>query len=288
MMNFMQNLYNNKPSSLSSLPSNTIPNPKGEAKAIITRSDMSYKEPPIPPPGVGQQETTEVNTDTELPSTKHIQSPLVQVEVQVDKPAEEPAVVIPKAKANLPYPSRLQKEKLQEKDDILAAKFMEIFRDLHFELSFADALVHMPKFAPMFKNLLNNKDKLIELTKTHLNENCSAVVLKKLLEKLGDLGRFLIPCDFSEFDNCLALADLGASINLMPLSIWKKLRLPTLNDTKMVLELADQTISKPTGFQTAAVGNFIHNRQNVSTQMRPPSNTIPNPKGEAKAVTTRS
>nr|GFB95312.1 reverse transcriptase domain-containing protein [Tanacetum cinerariifolium] len=80
-----------------------------------------------------------------------------------------------------------------------------------------------------------------------LNENCSAVVLKKLPEKLGDPGRFLIPCDFTGLDNCLALADLGASINLMPLSIWKKLRLPTLNDTKMVLELADRTISKPTG-----------------------------------------
>nr|GEZ33828.1 reverse transcriptase domain-containing protein [Tanacetum cinerariifolium] len=73
------------------------------------------------------------------------------------------------------------------------------------------------------------------------------MVLKKLPEKLGDPGRFLIPCDFLEFDNCLALADLRASINLMPLSIWKNLRLPTLNDTKMVLELADRTISKPTG-----------------------------------------
>nr|GEY98764.1 reverse transcriptase domain-containing protein [Tanacetum cinerariifolium] len=181
---------------------------------------MSYKEPPIPPPGVDQQEPVEKTTKTELLSPKDIQPPLVQVEVQVDKPAEEPSVVIPKAKANLPYPSRLQKEKLREKADILAAKFMEIFRDLHFELSFADALIHMPKFALMFKKLLNNKDKLIELTKTPLNENCSAVVLKKLPEKLGDLGRFLIPCDFSEFDNCLALADLGASINLMPFSIW--------------------------------------------------------------------
>nr|GFC71168.1 hypothetical protein [Tanacetum cinerariifolium] len=95
MMNFMQNLYNNKPSSSSSLPSNTIPNPKGEAKAITTRSGMSYKEPPIPPP--------EETTDTELPSTKDTQPPLVQVEVQVDKPIEEPFVVIPKAKANLPF-----------------------------------------------------------------------------------------------------------------------------------------------------------------------------------------
>nr|GFB50358.1 reverse transcriptase domain-containing protein [Tanacetum cinerariifolium] len=115
---------------------------------------------------------TEVTTDTELPSSDDIHPPTVQVEVQEDKPAEEPSVVIPKA--NLPYPSRLQKEKLREKDNILAAKFMEIFRDLHFELSFVDALIHMPKFALMFKKLLNNKDKLIELTKTPLNENCSA------------------------------------------------------------------------------------------------------------------
>nr|GFD26213.1 reverse transcriptase domain-containing protein [Tanacetum cinerariifolium] len=80
-----------------------------------------------------------------------------------------------------------------------------------------------------------------------LNENCLAVVLKKLPEKLGDPGHFLIPCDFTRLDNCLALGDLGARINLMPLLIWKKLRLPTLNDAKMVLELADRTISKPTG-----------------------------------------
>nr|GEU54306.1 reverse transcriptase domain-containing protein [Tanacetum cinerariifolium] len=231
MMNFMQNVYNNKSSSSSSLPGNTIPNPKEEAKAITTRSGMSYKEPPIPPPGVDQHEPTEVTTDTELPSPEDIQLPLVQ------------------------------KEKLREKDDILAAKFMEIFRDLHFELSFADARVHMPKFSPMFKKLLNNKDKLIELTKTPLNENCSAVVLKKLPKKLGDPGRFLIPCDFSEFDNCLALADLGASINQMLLSIWKKLRLPTLNDTKMILELADRTIFKRTG----VAENFFQSRPSLST-----------------------
>nr|GEX10149.1 hypothetical protein [Tanacetum cinerariifolium] len=72
MMNFMQNLYNSKPSSSSSLPSNTIPNPKGKAKAIMTRSGMSYKEPPIPPPGVEQQEPTEETTDTKLPSTEDI------------------------------------------------------------------------------------------------------------------------------------------------------------------------------------------------------------------------
>nr|GFC88302.1 hypothetical protein [Tanacetum cinerariifolium] len=96
MMNFMQNLYNNKPSSSSSFSSNTIPNPNGEAKAITTRSGMTYKEPPIPPPGVEEQEPTEETTDTELPSTKDIQPPLVQV--QEDKPIEKPSIVIPKPK----------------------------------------------------------------------------------------------------------------------------------------------------------------------------------------------
>nr|GEY84487.1 reverse transcriptase domain-containing protein [Tanacetum cinerariifolium] len=180
-------------------------NQNRKAKAITTRSGVSYKGPSIPPPGV-EQEPTKATKDTELPSTEDIQPPSVQVPEK--EPIEEPSVVIPKAKAILPYLSRHAKEKLREKDDILAAKFIEIFRDLHFELSFADALIHMLKFTPMFKKLLNNKNKLIELTKTPLNENCSAVVLKKLPEKLVDPGRFLIPCDFSEFDNCLALADL--------------------------------------------------------------------------------
>ncbi|GJS39964.1 reverse transcriptase domain-containing protein [Tanacetum coccineum] len=244
MLSFMQNYHTNQASSSSSLPINTIPNPRNEAKAITTRSGASYDGPPIPPPVVEKE--PEVTKDTELPSTEDIQPPLVQDQNQDKEPINEP-LVTQKTKTSLPYPSRLAKEKIREKDDILASKFMEIFRNLHFELSFADALIHMPKFASMFKKMLNNKDKLIELTKTPLNENCSAVVLKKLSEKLGDPGRFLIPCDFSEFDNCLALADLGASINLMPLSIWKKLGLPSLNETKMVLELADRTISKPTG-----------------------------------------
>ncbi|GJZ15750.1 reverse transcriptase domain-containing protein [Tanacetum coccineum] len=129
MLSFMQSYHTNQALSSSSLPSNTIPNPRHEAKAITTSSDVTYNGSPIPPPVV---------------------------------------------------------------------------------------------------------------------EKVSAVVLKKLPEKLGDPCRFLIPCDFSEFDNYLALADLGASINLMPLSIWKKLGFSGLTETKMVLELADRTISKPT------------------------------------------
>nr|GEX98164.1 hypothetical protein [Tanacetum cinerariifolium] len=128
---------------------NTITQGKFEAYTTANDANMNNLQLKTTNPtmGVEQQEPTEETTNTELPSTEDIQPPLVQVEVQVDKPTEEPSVVIPKAKANLPFLSRIQKEKLREKDDILAAKFIEIFRDLHFELSFADALVHIPKFA---------------------------------------------------------------------------------------------------------------------------------------------
>ncbi|GKA31071.1 reverse transcriptase domain-containing protein [Tanacetum coccineum] len=207
-------------SSSGSLPSNTVANPRGDLKAITTRSGISYDGPPIPPPS------------SSLPN-------VVEQELE--------PVVAPKPKPSIPYPSRANKQKLREKDDNLASKFVEIFRELHFELSFADALLHMPKFASMFKSLLNNKEKLFDLAKTPVNENCSAVILKKFPKKLGDPSKFLIPCDFPELVECLALADLGASINLMPLSIWKKLSLPELTPTQMILELADRSTTSPSG-----------------------------------------
>ncbi|GKE09269.1 hypothetical protein Tco_1412820, partial [Tanacetum coccineum] len=128
-----------------SLPSNTVANPR-------------VPPPPSSLPKVVEHEP-EVTKDMVQPSTKNIQS--LEVQTQIDEP-----VVAPKTKWTIPYPSRINKEKLCEKDDLLALKFMEIFRNLHFELSFADALLHMPKFAPMFRKLLNNKDKIIDLIKT--------------------------------------------------------------------------------------------------------------------------
>ncbi|GKA00127.1 reverse transcriptase domain-containing protein [Tanacetum coccineum] len=110
-----------------------------------------------------------------------------------------------------------------------------------------NALILMPKFASTLKALIGNKEKLSEMARTPLNEHCSAVILNKLPEKLRDPDKFLIPCDFPGMDECLALADLGASINLMPLSVWKKLSLPELTPTCMTLELADRSITQPIG-----------------------------------------
>ncbi|GKC65839.1 reverse transcriptase domain-containing protein [Tanacetum coccineum] len=122
-----------------------------------------------------------------------------------------------------------------------------MFKKIHFNISFSEALAHMPKFAKMVKDLLTNKKKLLEIANTPVNENCSTVILKKLPEKFRDTGRFLIPCEFYGLESCMALADLGASINLMPLSVWKTLSLPELSTTRMTLELATRTIAVPEG-----------------------------------------
>ncbi|GJR17691.1 reverse transcriptase domain-containing protein [Tanacetum coccineum] len=251
------------------LPSNTVTNPREDLKGITTRSGVAYKGPTIPttssPPKVVERET-EVTKDTVPPtnngSTEDVQPPVVQVEthVPISEPVEAPVSASkPNPKPSIPYPSRLKDQKLREKANNQMEKFYQIFQDLHFDISFADALILMPKFASTLKSLISNKEKLFELAKTPLNEHCSAVLLKKLPEKLGDPGKFLIPCDFPGMDECLALADLGASINLMPLSVWGKLSLPELTPTCMTLELADRSISRPIGVAedvSVKVGKF--------------------------------
>ncbi|GKB94134.1 reverse transcriptase domain-containing protein [Tanacetum coccineum] len=122
-----------------------------------------------------------------------------KIPVQPSTENIQPSVVAPKPKLSIPYSSRANKQKLREKDDILASKFVEIFRELHFELSFADALLHMPKFASMFKSLLNNKEKLFDLVKK-------------------------------------------PSLIMMPVILKK---LPELTSTRMTLELADRSITRP-------------------------------------------
>nr|GEZ63264.1 hypothetical protein [Tanacetum cinerariifolium] len=218
---FGQFIKMNTASSLGSktLLSNTITNPKEDLKGNTTRSGTAYQRPTIPTTSSSSpvvERETEATKDTMHPtnneSTKDVQPPVVPTESLIlnSEPIISPI-------------------------------------NLNFNISFADALILMPKFGPSIKSLLTNKDKLCELARTLMNEHCSTVLLNKLLEKLGDPGKFLIMCDFPEMAECLALADLGASINLMPLSVWNKLSLPDLSPTCMTLELADRSISSPVG-----------------------------------------
>nr|GEV29193.1 reverse transcriptase domain-containing protein [Tanacetum cinerariifolium] len=250
------------------LPSNTITIPKDDLKGMTNRSRNTYKGPAIPttssPPKVVERKT-EVTKDTVPPtnngSTKDVQPLVVQNETPIPnfKPVVEPvfapvSALKPNQKSSILYPSRLDDQKLRDKANDQKKKFFQIFKDLDFNISFADDLILMPKFGSTIKSLLTNKEKLFELARTPLNEHCLAVLLKKLPEKLRDPGKFLIPCDFPGMDECLALADLGASINLMPLSVWNKLSFPELSPTCMTLELADHLISHPVG---VAIDVFI-------------------------------
>ncbi|GJS74659.1 hypothetical protein Tco_0707500 [Tanacetum coccineum] len=243
LQNMICGLFQNQASTSGTLPSNTIPNPKGEMKAITTRSGVAYEGPSIPtnpsPKKVVERETEET-TDKEQSnfqgSTAHIPplvTPISIPEPDVPKtlpkttPIPEPDVPKNLPKPNILYPSRFHQEKFREKASYQKEKIFQMFQDLRFDISFADALFLMPRFAPTIRNLLMNKEKLLELAKIPLNENCSAMLLKKIPKNPRDPGKFLIPCNFPGMD--------------------KKPSLPELTPTRMTLELADRSITHPKG-----------------------------------------
>nr|GFB04397.1 reverse transcriptase domain-containing protein [Tanacetum cinerariifolium] len=172
------------------LPGNTITNLKEDLKGITTQSGTAYQGPTIPTtsfslPKVVERET-EVTKDTMPPtnngSTKDVQPPVVQVETSIlnSEPVVAPIIepvaapvsaTKPNQKPLIPYPSRLHDQKLRDKANDQKERFFQIFQDLNFNISFADALILMPKFGPTIKNLLTNKDKLSELARTPLNEH---------------------------------------------------------------------------------------------------------------------
>nr|GFA87848.1 reverse transcriptase domain-containing protein [Tanacetum cinerariifolium] len=230
------------------LPGNTVTNPKEDLNGITTRSGVAYQGPTILTPSKVVKQGTEVTKDqVQTPSsqsTAHVQPLVTQSETPISEPiASLVSAPMPNLKLSIPYPSRHDNERRREQVNEQIEKFYEIFKDMSFKISFTDDLILMPKFASTLKALIGNKEKL----STPMNEHCSAVILNKLPKKLGDPGKFLIPCEFPGMDECLALADLGASINLMPLSVWKELALPELTPTCMTLELADRSFFKPIG-----------------------------------------
>ncbi|GJV64340.1 hypothetical protein Tco_1475168 [Tanacetum coccineum] len=175
-------------------------------------SGVAYEGPSIPtnpsPKKVVERETEETMDKEQnnfQGSTAHIQPSVNPI------PIPEPDVSKTLPKPNIPYPSRRNDQKFREKASNQIEKIFQIFQDLRFNISFADALLLMPRFAPTIKNFLMNKDKLFELAKIPLNENCSAMLLKKLSEKLGDPGKFFIPCDFPGMDDSskTSLSKLG-------------------------------------------------------------------------------
>nr|GEW06700.1 reverse transcriptase domain-containing protein [Tanacetum cinerariifolium] len=229
-------------SSSGTLHSNTIANPRSDLKVVENKPEATKDT--VQPTNNESTEDVQpqvVQSESSIPTSEPVNS-------LISEPVIAPVSALkPNLKSLIPYPSRRNDERNREKANNQIEKFYQIFKDMSFEISFTDALILMPKFASTLKALIRNKEKLSEIDRTPLNEHCSVVLLKKLTKKLGDPGKFLIPCDFPRMAECLALADLGTSINLMPWSVWKRLSLPDLNPTCMTLELADHLISHPVG-----------------------------------------
>ncbi|GKB61034.1 reverse transcriptase domain-containing protein [Tanacetum coccineum] len=270
MLGFMQNYHNNSTASTSrpgTLPSQTVTNPRQQINAITTRSGKTLEEPStplVPTPDVSiPSKEPEQNPET---STEKVQNPNLENTAHVPPPGEEDSIFIeipkPKAKktvnldpnspnpnsyqSKLPYPERM-KVRENDKPSAQHSRFLKMFKQLRLEIGLKDALVEMPKFNKWLSSLLRNKEKLEEIAITTVNAECSAIIMNKVPEKLEDPGKFLIPCALQELNRTSALADSGASINLLPHSIYKKLGLEALTPTRMTLELSNRSITHPMG-----------------------------------------
>nr|GEW42732.1 hypothetical protein [Tanacetum cinerariifolium] len=226
---------------------------QGELKAITTQSGLVLDGPsvPMPPPFINPKED------------KHVEETLTDPELVEDP--HHPYIH---------YPSRMYKEKQKEKDEIQIHEFWQMFKQLHINITLVDALILISKYQKMFKAFLSNKEKLLELANTPLNENCLAVILKKLPKKLGDPRKFLILCGFSKL-KCKALADLGASINLMPLSVWKNLGRPFLRTARALIYVHGEEMILCDGDKRLTL-NMRHETSSYSNQPQKESINIIN------------
>ncbi|GKA66845.1 reverse transcriptase domain-containing protein [Tanacetum coccineum] len=252
------------------LPSQTVTNPREHVNAITTRSCKTCEGPstPLVPTSIVSIPSKEPRQNPETSMDK-VQKPSSENSAQVPPPEEEESVFIeipkPKAKktanveiqepnspkptsyqSKLPYPKRM---KVIENDKPSAqhSRFLKMFKQLRLEIGLKDVLVEMPKFNKWLSSLLRNKEKLEEITITTVNAECSAIILNKVPEKLEDPRNFFIPCALQELDRTSALANSGASINLLPHSIYKQLGLGALTPTRMTLELANCSVTYPMG-----------------------------------------
>ncbi|KAI3811300.1 hypothetical protein L1987_21021 [Smallanthus sonchifolius] len=223
------------------LPTRTDTNPKAHVKAVTTRSCRGgLTETPI----VDDDDPVDEEIEMESAPGKVHQGRLSPTSTAQPVETEVKASTPPRVyKPAIPYPGRLMREKKNEQ----RGRFLEMFKQFHINIPFVEALTQMPKYAKFLKDLLSNKKKLEDLSHVTLSEECSAVVQNKLPHKRDDPGSFTIPCIIGSFSVSNALADLGASINLMPYAVFSKLDLGESRPTRMSIQLADKSVKYPRG-----------------------------------------
>ncbi|GJS69645.1 reverse transcriptase domain-containing protein [Tanacetum coccineum] len=261
--------------SFGSLPSNTQPNPKGHnsktyqppksrnehVNAVFTRSGKSYN-PPVNPNNQQDNFETPVNFD----SDDEEDEPTPQPKTQNPKQTKETPLLKP-YKPKIPYPQRLRKEKMEAQ----YGKFLDIIHSVRINVPLIDVLARMPNYGKFLKELISNKHTIEQISAAFLSDESSAMIQNKVPPKLGDPGSFLIPCNFNKTFSCNALADLGASINFMPYSLYAKLSLETLKPTKISVRLVDRSFQYPVGIaenMLVEVGKFTFLADFVILEMK--------------------
>lgn len=219
------------------LPSNTEVNPREQCQAITTRSGIQLPETTVKRPSANK-DTLSSSEKEKAEQTKET-SPREGSDTSQNK---APAPVNP-YDPPIPFPQRLKKYQWEQQ----YKKFLEVFTKLHINVPFVEALFKMPSYAKFLKDILSKKRKLEEHETVMLTEECSALIQKKLPPKLKDPGSFTIPCIIGGCYFDKALCDLGASINLMPLSVFRKLGLGDAKATTVTLQLADRSLVHPRG-----------------------------------------
>ncbi|XP_015960332.1 uncharacterized protein LOC107484228 [Arachis duranensis] len=190
-------------------------NPRGECKVITLRSGKVLEE------AIQNQESNEEEAAEKPENRKKEEAPSPSSPNPILKP------YVPKA----PYPQRLRKDG----KDSQFSRFLEIFKKLQINIPFAEALVKMPLYAKFLKELMTRKRNWGEKETVVLTEECSAIIQKKLPQKMKDPGSFQIPCIIGDITIEKALCDLGASINLMSLNMMRRMRIEETKPTQMAL-----------------------------------------------------
>ena len=225
----------------SSLPSNLEVNPRRDGnehvKAVTLRSGKELEIQEQSPM------TEEVETEKVIQPGQNDDADREQAQEKQSVGNTTEAKDNPQPIAPIPYPKLLKKHKLDKQ----FTKFMEVFKKLHINIPFADALEQMPSYVKFMKDILSQKRRLADCETVNLTEACSAILQRKLPQKLKDPISFTIPCTIGNAIFERALCDLGASINLMPLSIFKRLGLGEARPTTVTLQLADRSLKHPRG-----------------------------------------
>ena len=211
------------------LPSQTIVNPKQNASAITLRSGKELPEP--------SKKISEQAIEEELEKEGNVSQP--RALEQPDFGEKSTQVVTPPP----PFPSRLAKSKKQEQEQ----EILDTFRKVEVNIPLLDAIKQIPRYAKFLKELCTGKKKLKGNEKVHMGENVSAVLQKKLPPKCKDPGMFTVPCKIGNIKIEKAMLDLGASINVMPRSIYNLMNIGPLKETGVIIQLADRSNAYPDG-----------------------------------------